>query len=222
MNQDILHQAEKSPFPLEKENQTCSMMVLDNLVESQWILVDYDKPFLGDVLCSVKDDSSYLPEKSILKHFCPIYSILIDNKCYIFSWFDTHISLKNPCVAGKTLKQIDFKRLKVLFNAVNAEFPPIFAPDLKFILSYQRYSNIYKYERQVVKNNSTKGVYICSDNLILILKVTAFSNVKMKLLFHIIMFVMGLLIVQGMNPWMRWDANASVTQREITVGCANG
>ena len=68
------------------------------------------------------------------------------------------------------MKQIDFKRLKVLFNAVNAEFPPILAPDFKVILSYQRYSNIYKYEKQVVKNNSTKGIYICSDNLMLIFK----------------------------------------------------
>ena len=134
-------------------------------MEPQWILVDCNKPFLGDVLCSIKDVSSYLLKKSTLNHFCPKYSVLLDNKCYTFYWFDIDQTLKKPCVAGKKLKEIDLKRLKVLFNAVSIEFPPILSPDFSFILSYQRYSNIYIYEKHIVKNNSAEGIFICLDDL---------------------------------------------------------
>ena len=73
-------------------------------------------------------------------------------------------------MAGKKLKEIDLKRLKVLFNAVSIEFPPILSPDFSFILSYQRYSDIYIYEKHVVKNNSAEGIFICSDDLMSIFK----------------------------------------------------
>ena len=88
ISQEILHIAEKSWHPIEKEKHKCSIMILDNLMEPQWILVDCNKPFMGDVLCSIKDVSSYLLKKSTLNHFCPKYSVLLDNKCYKFYWFD--------------------------------------------------------------------------------------------------------------------------------------
>ena len=145
-------------------------MILDNLVEPQWILVDCDKPFLGDVLCSVKDDSSYLVEKSILNLFCPKYSVLINKTCYTFSWINTKMTLGRTCTTGKKIKDIDLKRFKVLFDAISVVFPRILSPDFNFVLSYQRYSNIYKYEKQVVKNNSAEGIYISSEHLMLISK----------------------------------------------------
>ena len=139
-------------------------------MEPQWILLDCNEPFLGDVLCSIKDVSSYLLKKSTLSHFWPKYSVLLDNKCYTFYWFDMDKTLKKPCVAGKKLKENDLKRLKVLFNAVSVEFPPIISPHFRFVLSHQRFSDIYKYEKHVVKNNRSEGIFICSDDLMLIFK----------------------------------------------------
>ena len=113
INQDILDIAENFLYPIKIEKGKCTLMILDNLVEPQWILVDFDKPFLGDVLCRVKDDSSYLVEKSILNHFCPKYSVLINKTCYTFSWINTKMTLGRTCVTGKKIKEIDLKRFKV-------------------------------------------------------------------------------------------------------------
>ena len=73
INQDITDIAKKSLYPVKVKQQKCTLMILDNLVEPQWILVDCDKPFLGDVLCSVEDDFLYFPEKSNVDYICPQY-----------------------------------------------------------------------------------------------------------------------------------------------------
>ena len=170
VNQDIMDIAKKSLYPVKVKQRNCTIMILDNLVEPQWILVDCDKPFLGDVLCSVEDDFLYLSEKSVVDHICPQYSVLINKTCYIFSWLNTSITYQNPCVAGKMMKEINFMRFKVLFDAINVEFPPILSTDLNYVISYQRYFNTYKYERYKIKNSSVEGIYICSENVMPISK----------------------------------------------------
>ena len=73
-------------------------------------------------------------------------------------------------MAGKIIKEINFRRFKVLFDAINVEFPPILSPDLNFIILYKRYFNIYKYERHEIKNSYVEGIYISSENVISISK----------------------------------------------------
>ena len=54
----------------------------------------------------------------------------------------------------------DIRSFEFLFNAVNIIFPPILSSDLNYIITYQRYLNIYRYRFSKSLKGKEKGIYI--------------------------------------------------------------
>ena len=167
LNQKLL-EAEKKFHPFEGN---CTLMLLINLAEPEWLSVDCKEPWVTDVLCEVKDKVNYQVSQDssfLLLHACFRRFVYLKGMCYTFIWnVDLHQKHNTDCPEGSKILQMNsgIELFQTLFDAIGTQFPQILSPDLQFVFSYDRYLNIYTYKKHTGNINKFKGVYICSDEV---------------------------------------------------------
>ena len=131
----------------------CTLLLLHNLAEPEWISVRCDTPFAGDILCMVNTE---IPENVRIKteastEIFDKYCILVTGKCYRFVW-----PPKSEAIRLKYKKEIDIKILQFVLDAISENYPSIFSPSFKYIMKYN--FNVYKFTKEV-----REGAYILSE-----------------------------------------------------------
>ena len=146
----------------EYEPGNCFLMSLLNLATSAWVNVNCNQPLVQHIFCQIPENKlintaslkTHPKMKSCLKGY-----ILLNNNCYIFTWYKIGTKIQESC-QSKKLGAFHFEQFQVLFDAVTDIFPPLFSSDLKHIITYKRYWNIYSY-KLVPAYSDKEGMHVC-------------------------------------------------------------
>ena len=93
--------------------------------------------------------------KSCLKGY-----IQQNNACFHFVWHKLETNIQETC-PSKRLTSFHIEQFQSLFDAVNDIFPPLFSPDLEYIVTYRRFWNTYSYKLDS-DYSEKEGMYICA------------------------------------------------------------
>ena len=103
----------------------CTLMLLTNLAEPEWVSIKCGDRIIGDIMCMVPrnvnltSNISLVADLAIFKNPC----VLITGTCYLFSW-----GLLNPRSVSRNTKIKKSKStlvaMEYLVTATNVEFPP--------------------------------------------------------------------------------------------------
>ena len=147
----------------------CFFMTLINVAAPTWKKVNCNQPLVQHIFCQmprqieIKQLKLHPDIKSCLKGH-----ILLKNTCYIFTWHNLKTKIQETCPSQK-IDLFHIKQFQILFDATTDTFPPLFSPDLEYIITYKRYWNTYSYKLDS-KHGEKQGMYVCerpqSDQLI--------------------------------------------------------
>ena len=106
--QYIRHKLSSAVHPIMVRKRKCTLLLLNNLAYPEWNSISCTDAILNHVVCFIRHEeikikSSY---STNLRNFCPKNSILSNEMCYTFLWYD-----------GKYSK---FKILKHCFNSATS------------------------------------------------------------------------------------------------------
>ena len=163
-------------YPNARSQEKCSMMLLSNLAEPEWIQISCTEKLLADVICTNRTDA--LPARNSNKELreinmmCPSNAISKDTRCYLFLWnsINEPIDLKLICKMHNTLsaKGINMPYFQFLFDAIQPVFPPILSPhqtDKTKIhrFTYDKYLSVYNFQESVISSTKTHGFILCTS-----------------------------------------------------------
>ena len=168
---DIKFIATKTLYPNVDPSKMCTLMLMSNLAEPEWIQVDCNHDNLASVIC-VQNKTNHNTSNTFTHHRqqlitkCPSWSLSKNNKCFMFQWFDTNLT-----IMALNLSNIRF--LTFVFDAVSIKFPPIIAPvsGTKCILnkfSYTKILNTYQFTRAIIDCHDAEGYFVSSSERLLI------------------------------------------------------
>ena len=139
-----------------QKNKKCTLMLLTNLGEPEWISINCYDQIIGDILCMVPRNVDLLVNNSqkadlfVFKNPC----VLINGKCYLFSYVFQNDTLgyKNLTITSST-----FIDLEHLVTAINGEFLPFHN---QFTLTvYCKITNKWRFQKVTEPH---KGLHVTS------------------------------------------------------------
>ena len=146
----------------EYKSGNCFVMSLLSLATPAWIKVNCNQPLVQHIFCQISENKliNAASLKTIPKmKSCLKGHILLNNNCYIFIWYKFGTKIQKSC-QPQNFSNFHIEQFQVLFDATADTFPPIFSPDLKYIITYKRYWNIYSYKLKPA-NIDEEGMYVC-------------------------------------------------------------
>ena len=155
---------------LTDEGHNCTLMLLSNLREPDWIPITCQEELLHFSICKAKKKTilTYKISSSIAKYICKSTNILVNEKCYILKWKHFWNTKVNFCSKfhGRGISRNEFSSLYHIFDAVSVidAFPNI-------VLQYDHKVHIIEITKffnkpnfnYIINQNSTRGGYaICN------------------------------------------------------------
>ena len=149
-------------FVNNNEFGNCFFMSLLNLAAPTWEKVNCNQPFVDHVFCQLENKAIHQhslqihpDSKSCLKGY-----IQQNNTCYHFIWHKLGTNIQETCPLNR-LTSFHIEQFQSLFDAVTDIFPPLFSPDLEYIITYKRFWNSYSYKLNP-DYTEKEGMYICA------------------------------------------------------------
>lgn len=112
-------------YPLTNTQETCHMLLMTNLAETEWVNIFCQDTLLAKFVCFAEPQTN-LPIKRSVKNSlrgkgCLPKHFLVELKCHFFEWFYkiTPLISKVPFLKFKFIQKFKF-----LLNAIGPELPP--------------------------------------------------------------------------------------------------
>ena len=127
-------------------NKMCTLILLTNLAEPEWISINCHQKIIGDILCMVprnvvtSTNISQQVDLVVFKNQCH----LINGKCYFFSW-----GFQNDILGYQSLINARFPLINMehIVTAINGEFPPFLS--FNTLISYCKITNKWKFQKVI-------------------------------------------------------------------------
>ncbi len=131
----------------------CGIMVLNNLAEPMWVLLNCATKVAKTVYCFMEHrGKGKLEEYTIPGIFvCPQSSLKQNKECLTFVWGNIFLQIKK-------YQPFSMKVFRFLLDAVSEEFPPVLSADLSHAITYKRCSDTYKLKYHPVVPKSSKAL----------------------------------------------------------------
>ena len=146
----------------EYELGDCFLMNIVNLASPTWIKVSCNQPLVQHVFCQISRNKTINPFSIKINpdpQSCLKLYILQNNTCYLFTWHKLGTRIQETC-PSKRLGTFNIHQFQILFDAVTDIFPPMFSPNLEYIITYKRYWNTYSYNLDS-DYSEKEGMYVC-------------------------------------------------------------
>ena len=154
----------------------CTMVLLFNFAEPDWISVPCDKKLTSTLICTTPDKSNN--SEYIRKYFqvskvqyytyCSNKNIAITGICYIFHWFYRKSNLQHFCKTMKAEPETtqNIMVVRKVFESLSLEdqFPPLVLETHKntiSVLKFQRSLNKVTYRIKTVAISQARGLGVC-------------------------------------------------------------
>ena len=168
-------------YPYASRSETCTLMILENLAEPQWIQINCKVNLLASTVCVTHDKYKYSREekynhtKNGFQVYCSLNQMRVKGKCFTFLWFakSKYTNLKGNCKKIKAtpfvLKNVDdVIHMSHIILASSATFPPLFTIGtlnetyLKRVILH-RIMNMHRYEADHVLAAEAEGFHVCEQ-----------------------------------------------------------
>ena len=152
------------PYAIGRENNTCTLMLLNNLKEPKWIPVLCDKKWLDYAICLKQESEPQdgMTSSLVTEHitYCKRGLLQIDKNCYNFIW---NLSPKY-CYTLKNLEALS-NNLKVVHHIISAMSPlfriPAFILQDEVITIHRFFDRlIYKKGNRSIEKSETGGYLV--------------------------------------------------------------
>lgn len=168
--QHVLH-------PYNVNHTQCTLLLLVNLAEPEWISVDCSTKLLYDILCVVRKknraDNGLMNLKGVRqKTVCPWQYLLNRGKCYIFFWYNVSFGMdytsEKLCQShsGYQMYLKDHNNFDFLLETVSSSFPPILLmhdvkSSLVYKLTYRTHLKKNIFKQSVISVSEAEGFFTC-------------------------------------------------------------
>ena len=162
-------------YPSFTSDRQCSLMLLSNLAEPEWIQINCTERLLVDVICVMKTNHNnvsnskyHIGENNLT---CPINILSKNTRCYLFLWYSISkpTDLKSYCRLHNALpaKDINIKYFHFLFDAIQPVFPTILLLDDVFKtkvhkFSYNKYLSVCHVNHSILSSSNIEGFLLCT------------------------------------------------------------
>ncbi len=156
-------------FP-NKGHGHCTLMLMSNMAEPEWVGVKCEQPLLFHVFCEQELQNSQLPsvENKFHEIFCSTGSILTSKECYSFLWTTNDIINKTHCTGMNMKFEENIDIFQYLVEAIHSSFPPILVPSgnslTPFFLRYSRSIYDHTTPYTATQKGNAAGFGICEEN----------------------------------------------------------
>ncbi len=122
----------KTQYPSVEHNHFCTVMLMINLAEPEWLNIKCGETLLQQITCKMsyppqqKNNQSHVSNKLMKRRFmCSRRHILKNRKCYSFVWHakSTLCHLQDPVLKHQNLDSPQY--FQFLFDGMKSKFPPI-------------------------------------------------------------------------------------------------
>ena len=165
-------QASVAIYPNVKKLEICTLMLITNLAEPEWLYVTCKKKLAYDVLCEIRDQNM-VPVSSIAhrKLLCSLGSITVDAECFRFWWYNNSSpdsSLSHFCKQNK-MNPTSIEKLTSfhhIFDAISTSFPPVLFPYKVYSsrlhkVQYFRFLNLFELKEDLIRKSDAEGFHVC-------------------------------------------------------------
>ncbi len=162
-------------FPKFSQTPQCTMMLLGNIAEPDWINVNCSDHILSHVFCSLPNtnDTEQAIHHGIHENTtCALAQFVSNNTCFHFVWFQSEDVGPVSEVCSKLGKKIvpGFKLddWKFLLDAIQSTFPAVIVgPNVSHIqeVSFKKYSFVIKSTNKAIKPYRAEGYIVCSEKV---------------------------------------------------------
>ncbi len=175
-----------SLFPAVAHSDRCTLVLLSNLAEPDWIQINCTEQLLAHGLCSSSGQTLFSKDSDDLEGqfdassietgrngkivHCPPGNVLTENLCHLFIWNyrSETVNVYDTC---QKLKMMDFSpenisTFQYIFEAVNVQFPSIVFPhhsnaSLVQATTFHKYLNVFNYKSKTRHWSKAQGFQIC-------------------------------------------------------------
>ena len=154
---------------MHPSKHSCTLLLLTNVAEVEWINVNCSQKMLNQVLCKKMNSQKHkINYRMNLRHYktCSRWHITNKDRCLLFIWYEvTSKRINTVCssVRGIPLSLAQIKNLKFLFSAISSSFPTILTASkdscsqvIKF--SYEKYVGRYKTFIESIPVTKAQGI----------------------------------------------------------------
>ena len=178
---DIKTKSKKTMYPSFTKSTICTLLMLTNLAEPNWIQVNCSEKLLTSVFCVTENHDNISSTKSNIEDnlmrtkdkSCSALSVLKGNRCLTFLWL--HLSeTKNFEKSCNEYDASSFPLQKLylfifLFEAISVVFPPFIFQNVSNSkmaqkLTYKKYLNVLKFNQEIVSLQDAEGLHVCSSD----------------------------------------------------------
>ena len=165
------------PFAVNKNS--CTLMLLYNLGEPEWITVPCDEKLIADVFCvtHLAVTQRHHSDMKLTNLVCSQGAVKIRNTCYVYQWSPNRIhsingTMKNlffyidPEMPAKFISWFDLNKYKEYFPSINI---------LSYFLPHVRNYKMYGKKVRSASQENTKTAYLYTEKII---KITVEGNVR--------------------------------------------
>ncbi len=145
----------------EKSRFLCTLMMLTNLAEPEWLHVPCDQDLVEDTLCLVEGNSQQNISQQEVTNY-PTHCVLKNSTCFLFFWNDIGLRKEKQ----KRMNLVTFvarNAFVYLFDAVNVIFPPIFTNHFTSVITYNRFAEIYMFFKKPA-GDKVRGLFLMSHD----------------------------------------------------------
>ncbi len=156
-------------FPNSELNNKCTLMLLTNLAEPEWIPVNCKMRLAFDLLCESRAENTSSTNYVANKEVCFVWQFQHDDKCFLFVWHrakQRFLNLTNLCVTHK-MKGTNDEIIVGVLGAVSVSFPPILFVHqhgcLVKKLTLTKFLNVNDYQTKMINVSIAEGFLICAS-----------------------------------------------------------
>ena len=133
------HFATKHLHPYKEMSHNCTLLLLSNIAQPEWISISCHKQLIVDVLSvpKVKNDDTIWVQFDDVAYFCPSGCISRNKTCFLFHWCHYNCSAQRVQrrVRLHVTNMDSFVKFEYLFRAISANFPSTIAPINKSLMT---------------------------------------------------------------------------------------
>ncbi len=161
---------QKMIHPIQCIMRHCTLMLLTNLAEVEWVSIGCTKPLLSDVLCTISDTKNDGNQslKNMQLKMCSITFVAKGENCYLFHWFkkshDRHIPLQHTCWAMKMEVVTTEETFNYLLVATREPITPLLFPyNVSHVHQLQCIEYVSEPRHSIIWMHDASGFYACSS-----------------------------------------------------------
>ncbi len=160
------------------ENETCTLALMTNLAQAEWISVPCDQKLL-DIAACVKDTGKYsrksTDEKEPDNWVCQKNTIVRDRLCHMFIWTNQNANFVQKLISScgpQSFKQAIFQDnmyFEFIYEATRVKPPPLLLPvqdeeNTLRLIKHNKYLTLHRFYHEIVTTSAGKGFFVCLKN----------------------------------------------------------